>query len=178
MINGRYIITGAPGTGKSSLLSELKMLGYNVKEEVSRQLIYEQQKINGSMLPWIDIDSFAAECYTRMLRDADSVNGAVTFFDRGIPDIQAYISFYKKTDSAAEAWENNNYSKTVFYCPLWEEIFVQDEQRPQTFNEAREIDLCLRRIYLSSGFALLELPKTDVHTRAQFILNSIKEKRQ
>ncbi|PID68155.1 MAG: hypothetical protein CR968_03115, partial [Flavobacteriia bacterium] len=55
----RYIITGAPGSGKSSLLEALKLRGYHCFDEVSRLIIKEQQQINGQLLPWDDLAGFA-----------------------------------------------------------------------------------------------------------------------
>ncbi|WP_279157967.1 AAA family ATPase, partial [Parabacteroides goldsteinii] len=39
---GLYVITGGPGTGKTSLIEELKIVGYQTVKEVARDIIKEQ----------------------------------------------------------------------------------------------------------------------------------------
>ena len=41
---GLYVITGGPGTGKTSLIEELKIVGYQTVKEVARDIIKEQQQ--------------------------------------------------------------------------------------------------------------------------------------
>ena len=43
----RFIITGAPGCGKTSILKELTQSGYEVANEPARQVLEEQRMING-----------------------------------------------------------------------------------------------------------------------------------
>ena len=38
----KFVITGAPGTGKTSILNHLKTKGYNCIDEISREIISEQ----------------------------------------------------------------------------------------------------------------------------------------
>ena len=51
---GLYVITGGPGTGKTSLIEELKTVGYQTVKEVARDIIKEQQLQGGNALPWKD----------------------------------------------------------------------------------------------------------------------------
>ena len=53
-----YIITGAPGTGKTTIINALKKEGYSCAEEISRELIAEQIDIGGNILPWKDQIAF------------------------------------------------------------------------------------------------------------------------
>lgn len=45
-----YIITGGPGSGKSSIIEALKKLGYLCVGEAGRQIIHEQTRIGGDAL--------------------------------------------------------------------------------------------------------------------------------
>lgn len=46
-----YILTGAPGTGKSTVLEELKKRGIRVLTEPAREILIHQLKIDGLALP-------------------------------------------------------------------------------------------------------------------------------
>ena len=50
--NNKYIITGAPGTGKTSIINELLREDTSVLKENSREIIENELKNNGDILPW------------------------------------------------------------------------------------------------------------------------------
>ena len=81
-------MTGGPGSGKSSLVSELKKQGYEVIEESGRKIIQEQLEKKGEALPWKNKEKFRdlmierdMEKYKKALKNQGPI-----FFDRGIPD--------------------------------------------------------------------------------------------
>ena len=51
-MNQRYVITGAPGTGKTAIINALKKRGYSCVDENSREIIAEQIINGGEILPW------------------------------------------------------------------------------------------------------------------------------
>ena len=54
-MNKRIVISGAPGTGKTSIISGLSNSGYKCHIEVSREIIANQLQIKGSITPWQDL---------------------------------------------------------------------------------------------------------------------------
>ena len=48
----KFVITGGPGFGKTSLLKELEKKGYKVFHEAARAIIEEQEKLDNPTLPW------------------------------------------------------------------------------------------------------------------------------
>ena len=54
-----YIITGAPGTGKTSIIEELIQKGYSGLEEVARKLLLEKKAEQRGIKPFKDIEKFA-----------------------------------------------------------------------------------------------------------------------
>jgi len=46
-----YVITGGPGSGKTSLIEALRSRGYNSTVEAGRAIIQDQVAIDGRALP-------------------------------------------------------------------------------------------------------------------------------
>ena len=57
------VITGAPGTGKTSIINELKKKKYNCYDEVSRKIISDQIDSNGDILPWKNLLKFSEKIF-------------------------------------------------------------------------------------------------------------------
>jgi putative protein kinase ArgK-like GTPase of G3E family len=57
-----FIISGGPGSGKTTVIRELVKLGFPHVPEVARQIIQEQMQVGGTALPWGD-----REAYTRLM---------------------------------------------------------------------------------------------------------------
>lgn len=167
------IITGGPGSGKSTLLQALANDDFNCLEEVSRQLIIEQQAVNGKLMPWLDLQAFAEECYKRMLPQHSTKNKRITFCDRGILDIAAYLQQKKQDICNKYLFAKELYSPTVFICPPWKEIYKNDPQRPQNFEESVSIYNSIVYIYKKEGFNLIEIPFDSVENRKKWIIENL-----
>ncbi|MCT4603515.1 MAG: AAA family ATPase [Marinifilum sp.] len=170
--NNRYIITGGPGSGKSSLLNALIRRGYQGFEEISRVVIREQHQINGDKLPWKNLADFAEICFERMekqLNDCYSTN--FCFYDRGIPDIIAYVRRGKLKIPKKYFEKCKQYNSIVFIAPPWQDIFINDAERPESFSDSLEIYHFLKDTYLELGFNVVELPKISIQERVDFIEN-------
>ena len=170
----RFVIAGGPGSGKSTLLHALAAAGEICYEEASRTLIREQLARKGRLLPWGDLWGFAQECGTRMQAQlADSAQRGRCFFDRGLPDLMGYLSHGGR--SAPDAWRaaSRDYAPMVFFAPPWREIYVNDTERPQTFEEAQDLSAHIRQAYLDCGFRLVELVASPVPDRLEQVLGCL-----
>lgn len=173
-VSQRFVIAGGPGSGKSTLLHALAAAGEICYEEASRTLIREQLACKGRLLPWGDLWGFAQECGTRMQAQlADSARHRRCFFDRGLPDLIGYLSH--GGHSAPDAWPaaSRDYAPMVFFAPPWREIYVNDTERPQTFQEAQELSAHIRQAYLDCGFRLVELVTSPVPDRLEQVLGCL-----
>src|SRR5688572_28847691 len=88
-----FVLTGGPGSGKTTLIDELATLGYARTIEAGRAIIQDQMAAGGNALPWVDPTAFAdlmlsweMRSYAQARRDAGPV-----FFDRGLPDVAGYL---------------------------------------------------------------------------------------
>ena len=90
-MNKRIIISGAPGTGKTSIISKLSESGYKCHKEVSREIIANQLQINGSITPWQDLFKFSEIVIKERLKQYKQATNKIEFYDRGIIDSFAYL---------------------------------------------------------------------------------------
>jgi len=169
-----YIITGAPSTGKSSVVKGLINKGFVCHDEIARQVIKENQDKEGSvLLPWVDMLAFSDEVFRRMQKLSSSLDAdKMCFLDRSMVDLIGYMHFAGKEAPKryAEGALKADYSHKVFFMPFWKEIFANDEQRLESIQEAMNIDKALRKAYLDLGFELVEVPQGTIEERVDFIL--------
>ena len=89
-----YVITGGPGFGKSVLIEKLHEIGYQVGDEIARQIIEQQVAEGGIVLPWKDVIEFEKRVMKKRIEFLNSVDiHSVAFSDRGLPD-QVAFSWY------------------------------------------------------------------------------------
>lgn len=173
----RFIISGGPGSGKTTLIRELLARGETCCPEVSRELIREQMLTGGTLLPWNNLEHFAQECARRMRQQlAAAPADCRVFFDRGLPDVIGYLRRAGlETSELADA--RALYGPIVFFAPPWPAIYVNDPERPQSYAESCELSVHIRAAYLELGFQIVDLPRTAVGARADFIQNTLRHSR-
>ena len=175
-IREKYIITGGPGAGKTTLLHALKAAGYHCSAEASRQLIAEGVALGSDCLPWLNLSCFAHKVLDRMIRAHGQAAGTgPTFFDRGIPDIIAYLkaAALPIDDRFYTALQQHRYQPFAFILPPWKAIYINDAERWQTFEEAVHLYASIRETYQALGFTLVSVPEETVENRMRFILETI-----
>jgi predicted ATPase len=177
--NRFFILTGGPGSGKSSLIDALVRLGYARTMEAGRAIIQDQVHIGGNALPWADHALFAELMLSweiRSYRIAQEHPGPV-FFDRGVPDVIAYLRLVDLPVSAhiMNAASEFRYNRLVFIAPPWKEIFHPDRERKQDFDEAVRTYESLAFTYKELGYELVELPRVSIDERVQRVLRRIAE---
>ena len=130
-----FVVTGGPGSGKTTLIEALARAGFTVAPEAGRGVIREQQAHGGRALPSVDPLAFAAAMLARDLASYDAHRDAAgpVFFDRGIPDIVGYLRLEGVAVPAdmLRAARAKRYRRPVFVCPPWPDIYVTDGERKQ-----------------------------------------------
>ena len=121
-MNQKYIITGAPGTGKTAIINALKKEGHSCAEEISRTIITQEMASGGDALPWKNLAAFSQQVIAlRKAQHTNAPQGRTHFFDRGIIDVIAYLKHdnLAVNDDIMEMVKQFPYNKTVFYTPIW-----------------------------------------------------------
>ncbi|WP_281188393.1 AAA family ATPase [Vibrio harveyi] len=164
------VITGGPGAGKTTLLNALGELGYATFAEGSRTLIEQQSQLDNGILPWANLPEFANLCLELMGKQKrEALNHPVAFVDRAIPDIVAYLKVGGCPVEQAFLIESTGYQSKVLTCRPEASIYVQDDVRPHSFEEALQIHQTLVDTYTELGYEVVEVPWGSVAERVVFV---------
>lgn len=173
----RIVITGGPGTGKSSIIHKLEEKGELCFHEVSREVILEAKKEGIDQLflekPLLFSQKLLEGRLDQFL-EAKNINSAHVFLDRGLPDVLAYMDYFNTDypDLFHTTCKNYQYDK-IFILPPWQEIYTSDNERYESFEEALKISSYLYSTYEKYGYEPIEVPKLAINERTEFILNKI-----
>lgn len=176
----RIVITGGPGSGKTALINYLEKEGYPVMQEISRQVILEAQAAGIEQLFLENPILFSEKLLEGRLKqfhEGKNCAAPILFYDRGMPDVTAYMDF-------VDSHYPENFSKTclehkydeIFVLPPWEEIYEQDNERYESFEQAEKIFQFLKDGYLKYGYNIYEVPVGAIKERADYILKKLKAK--
>ena len=171
------VITGGPGSGKTTLIELLRGAGFATTPEAGRAVIQDQSAIGGPALPWKDPALFAELmlCWEiRSYRWALRQDGPV-FFDHAIPGLTGYhpmmgLDVPPHVDAAVAAFP---YRREVFIAPYWPEIYRNDTERRQTLDEAKRSYEAAVECYTRCGYRLVELPRAAPEERLRFVLDRL-----
>ena len=171
------VITGGPGSGKTTLIELLRGAGFATTPEAGRAIIQDQTAIGGPALPSKDPALFAELmlCWDiRSYRWALRQDGPV-FFDHAIPGLTGYhpmmgLDVPPHVDAAVATFP---YRREVFIAPYWPEIYRNDTERRQTLDEAKRSHDSAVECYTRCGYRLVELPRAAPEARLRFVLDRL-----
>lgn len=168
------VITGAPSSGKTSVIEDLRARGYTVQGEVARELIEEclrrglsveaVRRDGGQQLQRNILD-------VKLSREALLDPAQTVFMDRGMPDSMAYFRLAGlDVQTALKACSIYRYDAVFIFDRL---PLVRDGVRAEDEALAARIDTMLRADYTALGYVPVEVPVMPVAARADFILNHL-----
>jgi predicted ATPase len=172
-----FIISGGPGSGKSSIIDRLDARGFTTVGETGRAIIREQAESGGDATHTGDAAAFGALMLERGIADYRRMRQVdePVFFDRGIAELAGYWRLIgqpvpPRVTSAVEEYRSN---PLVFLAPPWREIYRQDAERKQDWDEAVRTFELVREAYFEAGYRAVELPLDTVARRVSFILGAV-----
>jgi predicted ATPase len=177
----RVIITGGPSTGKTSLIKELENIGYNCVHETSREIIQESLANGSDVLPWKNLLKFSERVIQQRENHYHSAvskgSKKFTFFDRGIPDVFAYMEYdrIEIPKRFLKLGESLRYHTKIFITPAWKAIYENDNERVEDFNKAEQLQHYIHNIYKGLGYEVIVIPKATIENRIRFILDHLDE---
>lgn len=171
--NQWYVITGAPCSGKTSVIHELNKRGYDTVPETARAYI-EKQLADGLTLAQIKADELAFERHVMFLKVANEVTRPphrITFFDRAIPDSVAYFKLHGLDPSEPISLSRQaTYNKVFLLDRL---PFEKDSVRIEDDVTAEKLEVLLEEVYRNLGYPVFRVPVAPVDQRADVILEAV-----
>lgn len=171
--NKKYVLTGGACSGKTTLLHELKKMGFNVLEEVGREVLKERKNFPLTLQERILREEIIFQKRLEREKEFEQKN-SILFLDRGLVDSIAYSNHHLGfVPKQILDYDLRNRYDLVFI--LERMPFKQDGLREEKDDiEAEEVHNKIIKVYQSIEYSPIFVPIISVEKRADFILNCVK----
>jgi len=176
----RFIITGAPGAGKTAIIRQLELDGFSVVEEAATDVIAAAQA-QGTLEPWTHpsfIDAVANLQKDRQLR-ASHQPDEIQFHDRSAICTAALAVYLGHPHTPILTSELERIKKEAIYQP--QVFFIRNlgfitptEARRISFEETVRFEKIHEETYRNFGFELFSVEPATVTERVRKIREAIR----
>ena len=176
----RFVITGAPGAGKTAIIRQLELVGFSVVEEAATDIIADAQA-RGTAQPWTHpsfIDEIAKLQRDRQIR-ASYQPDEVQFHDRCAVCTAALAVYFGHSFSSFLASELERVKKEAIYQD--QVFFIRSlgfitptDARRISVEEAVRFEKIHEETYRDFGFELVSVEPGSVAERVGIIKAAIR----
>jgi len=173
--NNWYVLTGAPSSGKTTIIKLLEKKGYKVLYEVARIFINQELR-KGKTIQEIRKDEadFQRKILKLKITHESKLNNPkeITFLDRAIPDSIAYNELLglPKDKYLDQVIQKTSYKKVFMFEKL---EFEKDYARTESREAVEKLEKLIEKTYKNLPFPFVKVPKMSVEKRLKFILDNL-----
>ena len=164
----KYVLTGGPGSGKSSIILALEQQGEFVIREAAEDYIRFRQA-QGQEEPWTEPDFQDKILDLQIQRESRIPSYAErVFIDRGQADGLAYAAEGTKTYERIKAETSKTKYEQIFIIAHLDEI-KKTAIRRENYEEAKKLEENLYRIYKELDYEPIRINSGPLEERVQDI---------
>lgn len=169
----KYVLTGGTCSGKTTLLHELKKMGFNVLEEVGREVLKERKNFPLTLQERILREEIIFQKRLEREKEFEQKN-SILFLDRGLVDSIAYSNHHLGfVPKQILDYDLRNRYALVFI--LERMPFKQDGLREEKDDiEAGVMHNRIIDVYRDFGYNTVNVPIISIQERANFVLSYVK----
>lgn len=175
----RYILTGTPGCGKTSILRDLELRGYFVVEEAATDIIAIRQ-VQGIQAPWEHKNFIDDIIHLQKQREMQvaKIHTALQFYDRSpicTYALAIYLNFKPSITLEKEMerlLKNHVYEKRVFFIENLGFLRATDA-RKISYEESLVFEKIHEETYAKFGFECIKIPLAPLSNRTNRILELV-----
>jgi len=168
-----HIITGAPCSGKTSVIKEIERRGFHTIDEVARAFI-DNQLNAGQRLDQIKADILQFErhiLYAKIKVENSLAKSELIFFDRGVPDSIAYYNLEGLHPAEPLKLSRRTRYRKIFFFERFD--FLKDGVRSEDEKIAALLNDLLLEAYGQAGYNLIMVPVMSVEDRTDMVLEKL-----
>jgi predicted ATPase len=167
-----HVITGAPSSGKTTLINSLGGRGFYTFPEIARVYI-DQEILKGRTIHEIrkDENSFQNKLFDLKFEFESKLDPrSKVFLDVGLPESMAYFKLHNLDMTRIKSLLHQNYASVFLLDPL---PLDKDYARIETRSDVLKIYKTIEQVYKELGYRVIKVPADTVDNRIKLILENL-----
>ncbi len=172
--NNWFVITGAPSSGKTTVIKLLEQKGYDVVYELARIYI-DEEMAKGKTIQEIRANELLFQekiLKFKIAYEKKLAKEKIIFFDRGIPDSDAYYQLqgFGEDKFLKKALAASSYKKVFLFEMIG---YEKDYARVESKEQQEQLQKLLKESYEKLNISVIAVPKMPISDRFNFVLNNL-----
>lgn len=171
-VKNKFVITGPPSSGKTTILDILQQRGIKVLSDTSREILLKKEEYG------VDINdiAFSDLIFEKQLEKEFSLDeNEVCLLDMSLVECIVFRKLKRQSlDLLSEIELRQRYDDVFLFSPLpFENDGYRDENDEQQINKIYEL---IKETYLELGYTARSIPRLPIDQRLKMIIDFLRSK--